>query len=685
MSLEKQISARDVLDKIAENAGVSIAVVDSDGSEIFVANNNSICATLNPERQFSLECSKYCGRAYKMAADNGGTFEFVCHASLSCSAQSMIENDETVAVIVGRSFKSADNYRAATERAISGDWREYDPSKLFSNTLLSGSNATSEKIFENISVAAEAAGAKTPPKAVEQAEKIVHIAEKIGRKTAVEPSAHPAAPEGIDLSAWRALFNSLLEHDYESACEAILALFVKQYGFESIAWLERSSDRLVAVAGYGSLKGRKLRLGIPANDDRLVTAVLNEMPLELAERSTPDDDPERTMLLFPITIGSGVIGAMAVLDPVPSDKIRHQIVRLCNSVATQFEILRLRSEVAQGSRLSAAVRNFSDRVKQADTGDFWIHLTQIASELMQAERGSLLVMDQETGDLEIKAVVGASWDIMTDKLPGGRVSRIVLERGEAVVVADAIRSGLPPAPPDRNYKTPSFLSAPVILGGRSIAVINFTDKADGFPFDTDDLRLFEEISPQLAVAIDRAVLKERAGEFEQLSVTDPLTGLLNRRYLDERLNEEVKRSNRHGYPMSYVMLDVDHFKSYNDGHGHPAGDVALKIVAGVVRDTLREADVAARVGGEEFGILLPQTRNDEAAMIAERLRANVETTAFPCRPVTVSIGVASCSSELCTTEGLVNAADKALYAAKNSGRNKIMIHGDLVGDDIKDK
>ena len=143
--------------------------------------------------------------------------------------------------------------------------------------------------------------------------------------------------------------------------------------------------------------------------------------------------------------------------------------------------------------------------------------------------------------------------------------------------------------------------------------------------------------------------------------------------------EEVKRSNRHGYPMSFIMLDVDHFKSYNDNFGHPAGDEALKLVANVIRDTLRGADVAARFGGEEFAILLPQTTDDEAAMIAERIRSNIEHAKFPHRAVTVSIGVASCSSELCSVKGLIQAADDALYDAKHKGRNSVRLFADMPG------
>ena len=203
--------------------------------------------------------------------------------------------------------------------------------------------------------------------------------------------------------------------------------------------------------------------------------------------------------------------------------------------------------------------------------------------------------------------------------------------------------------------------------------MNLTDKADGEIYSEFDLELLHAIVPQLAVLIDRAAIKHQAGEFEQLSVTDDLTGLLNQRYLKERIAEEIKRSNRQGYPMSFMMIDVDNFKTYNDSFSHPEGDKALKLVAHCLKDTLRGADIAARYGGEEFSILLPQTNSAEAETIAERIRQRVEATSFPNRQVTISVGVASCSKIVCDAQEIVANADKALYEAKRNGRNNVQI------------
>jgi diguanylate cyclase (GGDEF)-like protein len=179
-------------------------------------------------------------------------------------------------------------------------------------------------------------------------------------------------------------------------------------------------------------------------------------------------------------------------------------------------------------------------------------------------------------------------------------------------------------------------------------------------------------------------MKDRAGEFEQLSVTDSLTGLLNRRYLQERLSEEIQRSKRHHFPMSLLMLDVDNFKSYNDTYGHLAGDAALRIVASILKDNLRGDDVAARYGGEEFAVLLPQTSSEEASVIAERIRMQIERTPFPHRHITASIGIAKTTPDVNSPDDIIWAADRALYEAKDRGRNNVQLYSDF-GDSLAEK
>ena len=174
---------------------------------------------------------------------------------------------------------------------------------------------------------------------------------------------------------------------------------------------------------------------------------------------------------------------------------------------------------------------------------------------------------------------------------------------------------------------------------------------------------------ELASANER--LRAQNQELEKLSVTDGLTGLTNHRALMQRLNEEAMRSRRGRHAFAVMMLDVDHFKQYNDAFGHPEGDVVLKQVAAILKETTRTVDCAARYGGEEFAVLLPETDLAGALEVAERIRTRVEGGEFPGRKVTLSIGVAVFPKHGDTAQGVIAAADAALYVAKRGGRNQV--------------
>ncbi|HVO52255.1 MAG TPA: GGDEF domain-containing protein [Thermoanaerobaculia bacterium] len=174
------------------------------------------------------------------------------------------------------------------------------------------------------------------------------------------------------------------------------------------------------------------------------------------------------------------------------------------------------------------------------------------------------------------------------------------------------------------------------------------------------------------------VVDEERRLFER-ATTDPLTGLLNRSAFRERARSELARAERTGRCLSLAMLDIDHFKAFNDAHGHPAGDAALSAVAGAISRTIRAIDLAGRYGGEEFVLLLVEADAVAAVRALERLRKNVAGLEPPriARPITISAGIAVHEPrfERATLEGLVSRADATLYAAKEAGRNKVMVEG----------
>jgi diguanylate cyclase (GGDEF)-like protein len=185
-------------------------------------------------------------------------------------------------------------------------------------------------------------------------------------------------------------------------------------------------------------------------------------------------------------------------------------------------------------------------------------------------------------------------------------------------------------------------------------------------------------------------LRIAMAELEKLALRDGLTGLYNHRFLQEALTSELARGARYNHAVSLVFLDVDHFKNYNDLHGHPAGDSLLKKLAAILTDTGdmpelrfrgRMTDIAARYGGEEFVVVLPQTSKEGAALRADRLRQSIEEFPFPSEgdqplgKVTISVGVATYPDDALTKQTLLERADQALYEAKRSGRNRVCVAG----------
>ena len=178
----------------------------------------------------------------------------------------------------------------------------------------------------------------------------------------------------------------------------------------------------------------------------------------------------------------------------------------------------------------------------------------------------------------------------------------------------------------------------------------------------------------------KIVEMEEFEETERSARTDTLTGLSNRRVFHETLDAEIRRSRRYRWPVTVLMLDLDHFKDVNDSYGHMLGDLVLERVGGIIRHAVRDADAACRFGGEEFAVVLPETAREGGYAVAERIRRRVEH-AFHGRPVdghdipmTISCGLAIFPEDGLHADDLIARADEALYSAKHGGRNRVCVH-----------
>lgn len=192
-------------------------------------------------------------------------------------------------------------------------------------------------------------------------------------------------------------------------------------------------------------------------------------------------------------------------------------------------------------------------------------------------------------------------------------------------------------------------------------------------YSEEDRHIFEYLSGQISIALDNAIMHQK---IQELSITDPLTRLYNRRYLNTRMVEEWARTIRHNKPLTILLSDADNFKKINDNFGHDKGDEVLKGIAEIVRKNIRKEDIGARFGGEEFVIVLPDTSSKDALVIAERIRGCSEAKFYEWagRPVTLSIGLATFPDlQLKSFEELVQAADQAMYAAKLGGKNRVVV------------
>lgn len=222
-----------------------------------------------------------------------------------------------------------------------------------------------------------------------------------------------------------------------------------------------------------------------------------------------------------------------------------------------------------------------------------------------------------------------------------------------------------------------------------VAPITHSDRVQGIigcgillsdqKFSSNDMDVFNILVNMISISVSNAQTYE---EVKNLSLTDAMTDLNNYRYFEDRLKEEINRGRRNKSPVSMIMLDIDHFKNYNDTLGHQAGDEALRSVGWILKNAVREEDIVNRYGGEEFCIILPGITKDVIPVLAERIRSKIEEYPFykenvqPGGRLTVSLGGSSFSEDADNFEDLVYKADQAMYRAKTSGRNKLVIYND---------
>ena len=332
----------------------------------------------------------------------------------------------------------------------------------------------------------------------------------------------------------------------------------------------------------------------------------------------------------------------------------------------------------------------------------------VALDLFHAERGYLVLLNQDDNHLDFRVRQDRHGKPLGE--PDEQISHTIFEKaiktGESLVIANArTDADFRHADSVTALQLQSVMCVPLISRGNTIGAIYLENRSESAVFTEEDLKPLEYFAAQAAISIENAILNdeletrvaERTAELvrinnrlreeieerkriekelQRLAMTDPLTGAYNRRHFFELAQQEFDRSRRYNRKISMIIFDVDYLKQINDSYGHVVGDRVLQVTAQRFMDNLRQMDIFARYGGDEFVVLLPETNLEQAKLAAWRLHKvvssePVETLEGPVH-LRISMGVA-CSQDADGMETLLLNADQALYTAKESGRNQVVV------------
>ena len=344
---------------------------------------------------------------------------------------------------------------------------------------------------------------------------------------------------------------------------------------------------------------------------------------------------------------------------------------LANQVAAAIEKARLYARAQEHIQVMTILQSVSHAVTSS------LDLKEILESIIQLLKNScgysyISVYLLDGSVLRLGAELGYPFDLIFNVIPitSGIIGRCVRMK-EAQFISDVNSD------PDflrASYEVKSEICVPLLKNELVLGVLNVESK-DETPLADHDLNLLNALAAPLAVAVDNARLHAEA---KTLALTDAMSGLANRRAFDEVLHVELIRASRYNTPLSLIILDLDSFKRFNDQYGHPAGDERLKEIAGMLKENVREPDLAARYGGEEFAVILPNTSKGGAIRLANRLCQSaaskapnpaIDHNAIP--GYTISLGVATYPEDATTAEDLLLAADNAELMAKRLGKNRV--------------
>src|SRR5580700_2723844 len=465
--------------------------------------------------------------------------------------------------------------------------------------------------------------------------------------------------------------------DLDEVLQRILAIARDYFHLRNvaIALLDKQSQELYVRSQIGWDEGQD-KIRFPLGQGLTGAAALKKQPVYSPDVSK---DPRyfcsakstRSELAIPLMVRDEVVG---VLD-CQSDHVDHfdpETIDLLTLFSTQASIAlqnaRLYSLEEQRRRQLQAINAIAQQTTAVlDLEELLDRVCKLIQDAFRVSHVSLFL--REDHDLVLRAHHGT----LTPCVPEIGRFPVSAEPWASILAgnATATETDLTSAPNSTKFFTDSAsrMCIPLVSFGQTLGILAL-DSALPDAFRDGDLQSLESVADICATAIQNAHYVDRV---KQLAYLDGLTGIFNRRFFELRIMEEIERARRYGTGMAVIMADIDQFKRLNDEFGHVLGDEVLRQASSLFNQQVRKVDVVCRYGGEEFGILLTQVNSQQALGVAEKLRKMVEGWQFPGVPrtVTISAGAAAFPEHGTSRDELVRAADSGLYAAKQSGRNKV--------------
>ncbi|MCG3196979.1 MAG: hypothetical protein GHCLOJNM_01460 [bacterium] len=444
-------------------------------------------------------------------------------------------------------------------------------------------------------------------------------------------------------------------------------------------------SRLVKVASSG---GEEEELQPGSGEEVALRALEAHTPILLSRDTTQEDaqrsgsethGPPLSVLFVPFEDTEEASGVIHVERPFTQRAFDEEEISLLTLIASQtassYRNVQLLSDMKDQLKNIHAVQEVGNLlVSTLDLDTVLKLIVRGIRDVTGAEVCSIMLWDENQEHLVIRASEGIPKRVVREARVrrGENIAGWVAQEGKPLLIRNIDEDRRFVGTAGGRYRSKAVLSVPLKARGQVLGVINVNNSTTTKVFTEEDQELLMLFANHAAIALENSHLY---GELEKLAITDGLTGLANHRAFQERLVRELSRAQRFQQEVSLLIIDIDHFKSINDRHGHQVGDQVLRSVADALQDQLRKMDYVARYGGEEFAVIMPQTRKTESVRIAERLRERMANERFvkvdPTRSVTISVGVSEYPSDAREASQLVERADRALYFSKENGRNRV--------------